>query len=191
MAAARPRPTPPVGANHVWAYDFVFDACADGEQLKCLTVVDEWTRECLAIYVAGSIRSARVIEVLARLVSVHGAPAFFRSDTRLGSVNSTQVCLNVVGRFRSEVVQREAGHEHIDTTLGYAKEVQNRGGRYGQPFPPLPESLVGPAGGPAGPSKAQVTGIEVGEAGFEPAISSTQSLRTTGLCYSPKRTGMS
>jgi putative transposase len=80
IALNRPRPTPPTRRNHVWAYDFVFDACADGKQLKCLTIVDEWTRECLAIDVAGSIRSSRVIEVLARLVSVHGAPAFMRSD---------------------------------------------------------------------------------------------------------------
>jgi len=43
-------------------------------------VVDEFTRECLAIDVAGSIRSNRVIEVLTRLVSLHGAPAALRSD---------------------------------------------------------------------------------------------------------------
>ena len=61
-------------------YDFVFDACANGQQLKCLTVIDECTRECLAIDVAGSIRSARVIEVLSKLVSVHGAPKYLRSD---------------------------------------------------------------------------------------------------------------
>ena len=66
--------------DQVWAYDFVFDACANGQQLKCLTVIDEFTRECLAIDVAGSIRSARVIEVLAKLVSVHGAPTYLRSD---------------------------------------------------------------------------------------------------------------
>lgn len=64
----------------VWAYDFVFDTTATGQQIKCLTVVDEFTRECLAIDVAGSIRSKRVIEVLSRLVSVHGAPLFMRSD---------------------------------------------------------------------------------------------------------------
>lgn len=79
-AASRPRPLPPIAANHVWAYDFVFDACANGQQLKCLTVVDEFTHESLAIDVAGSIRSARVIEVLAKLISLHGAPAFLRSD---------------------------------------------------------------------------------------------------------------
>jgi putative transposase len=66
--------------NEVWAYDFVFDACANGQQLKCLTVIDEFTRECLAIDVAGGIRSGRVIEVLAKLVSVHGAPRHLRSD---------------------------------------------------------------------------------------------------------------
>jgi putative transposase len=80
VAGTRPRPLPATGANQVWAYDFVFDACANGQQLKCLTVIDEWTRECLAIDVAGSIRSSRVIEVLARLISVHGAPKYIRSD---------------------------------------------------------------------------------------------------------------
>ena len=64
----------------MWAYDFVHDACADGRKLKCLTVIDEFTRECLAIDVAGSIRSTRVIEVLTRLISTHGAAAFLRSD---------------------------------------------------------------------------------------------------------------
>jgi len=81
VASSRPRPLPPTGVNHVWAYDFVFDACANGQQLKCLTVIDEYTRECLAIDVAGSIRSARVIEVLAKLISVHGAPQYLRSDS--------------------------------------------------------------------------------------------------------------
>ena len=80
IATGRPRPPPATGANHVWAYDFVFDATADGRQLKCLTVIDEFTRECLAIDVAGSIRSARVIERLSRLVSLRGAPKYIRSD---------------------------------------------------------------------------------------------------------------
>ena len=79
-AASRPRPVPAFGPNHVWAYDFVFDASASGQQIKCLTVIDEFTRECLAIDVAGSIRSSRVIEVLTRLISQHGAPRFLRSD---------------------------------------------------------------------------------------------------------------
>ena len=80
-AASRPRPLPPTTAGHVWAYDFVFDACANGQQLKCLTVIDEYTRECLAIDVAWSSRSNRGIEVLSRLISVHGAPSYLRSDS--------------------------------------------------------------------------------------------------------------
>jgi putative transposase len=80
VAASRPRPLPPTGPNHVWAYDFVFDTSATGQQIKCLTVVDEWTREALAIDVAGSIRSGRVIDVLSRLVSDRGAPRYLRSD---------------------------------------------------------------------------------------------------------------
>lgn len=80
VACSRPRPIPPAAANHVWAYDFVFDACANGRGLKCLTIIDEFTRECLAIDVAGSIRSGRVIDVLTRLVSQNGAPRYLRSD---------------------------------------------------------------------------------------------------------------
>ena len=80
VATHRPRPVPATGANQVWAYDFVFDTCANGQILKLLTVIDEWTRECLAIDVAGGIRSGRVIEVLAQLVSVHGTPRYLRSD---------------------------------------------------------------------------------------------------------------
>ena len=80
IALGRPRANTPFKANMVWAYDFVFDTTAQGQQIKCLTVIDEYTRECLAIDVAGSIRSKRVAEVLSRLVSVHGAPLFMRSD---------------------------------------------------------------------------------------------------------------
>jgi putative transposase len=80
VASGRPRPVAPTGANQVWAYDFVFDACANGQQLKCLTVLDEYTCESLAIDVSGSLRSARVIEVLAQLISVRGAPRYLRSD---------------------------------------------------------------------------------------------------------------
>jgi putative transposase len=80
IASARPRPNAPTGANQVWSYDFVFDWCANGQQLKCLTISGEWTKEGLAIEVDGSLRSRRVIEVLSRLVSERGAPLYLRSD---------------------------------------------------------------------------------------------------------------
>lgn len=80
VAASRPCPVPAMGSNQVCAYDFVFDACANGQPLKCLVVTDEWTHEDLAIDVQGSSRSSRVIEVLSRLVSFHGAPRYLRSE---------------------------------------------------------------------------------------------------------------
>ena len=80
VAASRPRPQAPTGPNQVWSYDFVFDRCANGQQFKCLTVTDEFTKEGLAIDVDGRIRSPRVIEVLSRLVSQRGAPLLLRSD---------------------------------------------------------------------------------------------------------------
>jgi putative transposase len=89
IAGGRPRPLAPTAHNHVWAYDFVFDACANGQQLKCFTVVDEYTRECLAIDVSGSIRSPRVIEQLSRLISVHGAPRYLRCDNGPEFVSKT------------------------------------------------------------------------------------------------------
>ena len=66
--------------GHVWSYDFLFDSTAGGTKLKILTVGDDYTRECLAIEVGTSMRSETVIAVLARLVAVHGAPMYLRSD---------------------------------------------------------------------------------------------------------------
>lgn len=77
---AATRPLTPTTRNFVWSYDFVYDACANGQKLKCLTVIDEYTRECLAIDVSSAIRSARVIEVLSKLMRVHGSPCYLRSD---------------------------------------------------------------------------------------------------------------
>ena len=70
----------PTGPNQVWAYDFTFDRCANGQTLKSLSVIDEWTRECLAIEVATSLTAERVIAVLERLFAQYGAPQVLRSD---------------------------------------------------------------------------------------------------------------
>ena len=70
----------PTHRHHVWAYDFVADRTHDGRALKMLTVVDEFSRECLAIVVARRLRSTDVLEVLADLFVTHGAPAYIRSD---------------------------------------------------------------------------------------------------------------
>ena len=78
-----PAAEPPVKATypgHVWTYDFVEDRCQNGTLLRLLTVMDEFSREGLAIDVASSFAASRVITVLERLVAEHGAPAFIRSD---------------------------------------------------------------------------------------------------------------
>jgi putative transposase len=66
--------------NHVWTYDFISDQTADGRPLKLLTLLDEFTRESLAIEVGRSIRSKDVIEVLEYMFMVRGVPGCIRSD---------------------------------------------------------------------------------------------------------------
>ena len=66
--------------NHVWSYDFVMDQTIDGRPLKLLPIVDEFTRKCLCINVARSIKASDVVETLRQLFAVRGAPMFIRSD---------------------------------------------------------------------------------------------------------------
>lgn len=78
----RSRPTRVQAAypRHIWAYDFVEDALVDGTPLRILTVMDEFTREGLALDVALTTSAQRVIGVLTALVGQHGAPVQLRSD---------------------------------------------------------------------------------------------------------------
>jgi len=101
-------------------------------------------------------------------------------------------------------MQRRAGHDSISTTLGYVKMAEDLTGSIGEPFPALPATLLEgegvvatPAPRRSGPdwAKSPVKNYKlskslrktVGEAGFEPATTSTQSSCTTGLCDSPKK----
>jgi len=70
----------PERPNHVWAYDFVEDRTRDGRRFRMLCVVDEFTREALAIRVARRLTSSDVTDVLADLSLAHGTPAHIRSD---------------------------------------------------------------------------------------------------------------
>ncbi len=67
-------------ANHVWSYDFVQDRTHDGRAVRMLTVVDEWTRECLAIEVGRKLNSQDVLHRLGELFVTRGTPAYIRSD---------------------------------------------------------------------------------------------------------------
>jgi len=66
--------------NHVWSYDFVEDRTHDGRKYRMLNVVDEHTRECLAIRVARRLKGVDVIDVLSDLLVLRGAPQHVRSD---------------------------------------------------------------------------------------------------------------
>ena len=70
----------PLYQHHVWAYDFVSDRTHDGRPLKMLTVLDEYSRECLAIVVARRLQSDDVLQTLSELFVEHGPPANLRSD---------------------------------------------------------------------------------------------------------------
>ncbi len=70
----------PERANHVWAYDFVEDRTRDGRKFRMLCVVDEFSRECLAIRVARKLEAADVVDVLSDLSILRGVPAHVRSD---------------------------------------------------------------------------------------------------------------
>jgi len=66
--------------NHVWSYDFVEDRTERGGKLRILAIIDEYTRECLAIKVAPSIPASGVVRILEWLFMTLGVPRFLRSD---------------------------------------------------------------------------------------------------------------
>lgn len=66
--------------DHVWTWDFIFDRTTNGRALKWFSLVDEYTRECLALEVNRRMTSREIIEVLADLLAVRGAPGHIRSD---------------------------------------------------------------------------------------------------------------
>jgi transposase InsO family protein len=76
-SCVRLRPERP---NHVWSYDFVYERTHDGRQLRLLAIMDEYTRECLAIKTARRLSSRDVISCLAKLFIRKGVPEYIRSD---------------------------------------------------------------------------------------------------------------
>lgn len=69
-----------LAANQIWTYDFVFDEAVSGRKLKMLTLIDEYTRECLAVEVDTSITSLKVRQILERVCMKRGFPKAIRSD---------------------------------------------------------------------------------------------------------------
>ena len=79
--------------NHVWSYDFTEDRTERGQKVRVLTVLDEFTRECLMTLVARSIPSNRVLDVLKWLFAMRGIPEHLRSD------NGSEFIARIVQRW--------------------------------------------------------------------------------------------
>jgi len=73
-------PTQATHRNHVWTWDFIFDRTDKGSTLKMLTMLDEYTRQCLAIRVERQIRSEQVLATLWQAMTTYGIPEHIRSD---------------------------------------------------------------------------------------------------------------
>ena len=70
----------PLHKNHVWSWDFVMDRTDDGRVIKILTLIDEYTKEALAVYPARRIRANDVIDLFADVMVERGVPEYIRSD---------------------------------------------------------------------------------------------------------------
>jgi transposase InsO family protein len=75
--------------NHVWSYDFMADRTYDGRPIRILTLIDEYTRECLAIDVSRKLTAIDVVERLADLFISRGIPKYIRSDNGPEFVSKT------------------------------------------------------------------------------------------------------
>ena len=84
--------------DHVWCWDFVFDRSTRGSTLKWLSIVDEYTRECLALKVDRSITSEDVIDTLAELFAMRGVPKCIRSDNGPEFIAQAIQALDEVGK---------------------------------------------------------------------------------------------
>jgi transposase InsO family protein len=97
----------PERRNHVWAYDFVQDRTYNGKVFRMLTVIDEYTRECLAIRVDRKLNSRDVIDTLADLILLKGTPAYIRSDN--GAEFAAKAVRNWLGNLGTETLFIEPG----------------------------------------------------------------------------------
>jgi len=87
----------PSHRNHVWSYDFVMDRTCDGKPIKILTLIDEYSRSCLALVVDRRIRSDDVLHTLSNMFLVHGIPDNIRSDN--GPEFTAKAVRNWLGRL--------------------------------------------------------------------------------------------
>jgi len=97
----------PERRNHVWSYDFVEAQTHDGRKVRLMTLIDEFTRECLAIRVARRINSLGVIETMADVMLMRGVPEHIRSDN--GPEMTAKVVRNWLAQVGSKTLYIEPG----------------------------------------------------------------------------------
>lgn len=97
----------PTHRNHVWSYDFVADRTHDGRSIKMLTVIDEYSRECLAIVVERRLQSDDVLSCITELFVKHGPPEHIRSDN--GSEFTARVVHQWIKRLGVQTLFIEPG----------------------------------------------------------------------------------
>ena len=97
----------PRSRNHVWSYDFVHARTHDGRTFRMLTLIDEFTRECLAIDVRRKLGSEDVLERLSELFIQRGAPAYIRSDN--GPEFTARKVREWLGRVKVKTLYIEPG----------------------------------------------------------------------------------
>jgi putative transposase len=97
----------PTARNHVWSYDFVMDRTHDGRAFRMLTIIDEYTRESLAIHVKRKLNSQDVLHVLGKLFVRHGQPQNIRSDN--GPEFTAKAVRDWLGRLGSKTLFIEPG----------------------------------------------------------------------------------
>ena len=107
--------------DHVWAWDFIHDRDENGRPLKWLSIVDEPTRECLALEVERSIKATDVIDIVSQLMLVRGTPGYLRSD------NGPEFIANALKDYLAKV---DVGTLYIEPGApwenGYAESFHSR-----------------------------------------------------------------
>jgi transposase InsO family protein len=126
--------------NHVWSYDFVHHRTDDGRAFRTLNILDEHSRECLAIRVKRKLNSTEVIDALTDLFILRGVPAYIRSDNgpefiaeavrdwikavgaktayiEPGSPWENGYCESFNGRMRDELLNGEIFYKKLKTPL--------------------------------------------------------------------------
>jgi putative transposase len=97
----------PQHRNHVWSYDFVEAQTHDGRKLRLMTLIDEFTRECLAIRVARRINSFGVIETMADAMLERGVPEHIRSDN--GAEMTAKIVRSWLAKLGTKTLYIEPG----------------------------------------------------------------------------------